>query len=206
MNQKFENLQELLRERRSIRSFSKVPVDPKIIEAIFDSVRFSPTPTNRLCYRFMALSDPLVIDSIRQEVLSASGKIAEKLDEERAKSFLEYAQWFSFFNKAPIVIFGFFRLFSSRFPAPNMNNDSLEGVAELQAFGGAMHALLLGLEAQGLSACWMSGPLIAEEQILSKLKIEKPWRLGSLLPIGYSDTKPAIPKKPELSTVFQWWS
>ncbi|MBF0546502.1 MAG: nitroreductase family protein [Candidatus Riflebacteria bacterium] len=201
---KLASFKDLIKNRRSVRSFTKESVDVHLIEEVMEAVKFSPTPTNRQCFKFIGVSDPLMIEEIRQEVLLSTEKIASNLDEERSKSFREYAQWFSFFNKAPIVLFAFFRFFSSRLPTSEKKGASIEGVAELQAFGGAIHGLLLGLEAVGLSACWMSGPLVAEEKILSKLKIERPWRLGAVIPVGYTDSKPAVPKKPEFSAIFQW--
>ena len=198
------DLSDDLRQRRSIRRFRGDPVPRETIDRIMDAVRFSPTPTNRLCFRFLGIQQPLLIESIRQEVVTSIEQVASQLDEESARTFREYSQWFTFFDRAPVLIIGLFRVFSSRLPATGGNMPSLEGIAELQAFGGAIHALLLEAHHHNLGGCWMSGPLIAEDRLLRLLQIEKPWRIGALVPIGFPESQPKAPKKPSVQDMFTW--
>lgn len=192
----------LLRERRSVRQFRHEPVDPALIEAALDDVRFAPAPTNRQCFRFLAVNDPLVLQAMRLDVVARVEQVAQRLDEVAAEEFRRYSTWFTFFDRAPVVLFGLYRVFVSRLPDGESNLP--EGLAEIGAFGGAVHALLLALHVRGLGACWMSGPLLAEEKLLALLRLEKPWRIGAVLPVGWPQGAAACPKKPELAQMLGW--
>jgi len=196
---------ELIKTRRSVRRFRCEKIDSELIKTVMEAVKFSPTPTNRQCFQFLAVSDPLLLKSMRQEILVKIDEISKNLSEEAATAFREYSQWFTFFDQAPVVLFGLYRIFVSRFPSGKDSGKSLEGMAEIQAFGGAVNSLLLALHAQGLAGCWMSGPLIAEEGIERILRIESPWRLGAVIPVGLPESIPPVPKKPTLDAVFSWF-
>jgi len=200
----FGHFSGLLEARRSIRQFRPEPVDPAIIARVMETVRFSPTPTNRHCFRFIAVSDSLLLQSMSQDVSRRIDEIARQLDDVSAAAFRDYSKWFTFFDRAPVVLFGTYRSFASRLPTGE-NNRTLEGLAEIQAFGGAIHALLMGLHAVGLGSCWMSGPLVAENPLERLLHIEKPWCLGAVIPVGWPSTKPPCPKKPALEDVLGWY-
>ncbi|MFZ2958174.1 MAG: nitroreductase family protein [Candidatus Ozemobacteraceae bacterium] len=199
------DFQKLIRERRSVRKFLHEPIDPELIAGAIDDARFSPTPTNRQCYRFIAVSDPIILQAMRQDILARIEEIAVRLSPDTAASFKEYAKWFTFFDQAPVVMFGLYRLFTSRLPDGGESSRRLEGLAELPAFGGAVHALLLALHARGLGSCWMSGPLIADDKLESRLSLESPWRLGAVIPVGKAAQKPPTPRKPDPSAVFSWF-
>jgi len=200
----FGRFSELLEARRSVRQFRPDPVDPAIIARVMDAVRFSPTPTNRYCFKFIAVSDRLLLQSMSQDVSRRIDDIVRQLDDRPAATFRDYSKRFTFFDHAPVVLFGAYRSFESRLPTGE-NNRALEGLAEIQAFGGAVHALLLGLHAVGLGCCWMSGPLVAENPLERLLRIETPWHLGAVIPVGWPAATPPCPKKPAIEDVLCWY-
>ncbi|RCK81579.1 MAG: nitroreductase [Candidatus Ozemobacter sibiricus] len=201
----FSAFRDLVTSRRSVRRFAPKAVDPALITAVMEAIRFSPSPTNRMCFRFVGVTDPLLLQSMKNDVMLQVEEVSKTLDREAAETFREYARWFSFFDQAPLAIVGLFRVFASRLPGGTGTEPSIEGLAEVQAFGGAVHALMLGLHAQGLGSCWMSGPLIAESQIERLLHVERPWRVGAVIPVGWPEKMPAVPRKPELGTFFSWF-
>ncbi len=200
-----KSFDELVRARRSIRRFKGDPVDPEAVREVMDTARFSPSPTNRQCVRFVGVSDKILLQAVRQEVLKKSDEIARNLEGEAANAFHEYSRWFAFFDQAPLTVFGQYRVFASRLPGEKKTAGRLEGLAEVQAFGGAVHALLLAFFERGLASCWMSGPLIAQESIENLLRIERPWRLGAVIPIGFPEQTPPVPRKPDLESYFSWF-
>ena len=195
-------LSQLIRERRSCRKFSHNSINVQEITQIFEDIRFMPCPTNRQCFRFLGFKNPLKIQAMRQEIVTEVEAIAQKLDPGDADTFRKYAEFFTFFDKAPYIIVGLYRTFVSRLPSGDSKADSIQGLAEVQAFGGAVTALLLSLHARRYSACWMTGPLIAENRILRLLEVEDPWRLGAVIPVGVSPQPPECPKKPITDKVF----
>ncbi|HOY67442.1 MAG TPA: nitroreductase family protein [Candidatus Ozemobacteraceae bacterium] len=190
--------------RRSVRQFRPDPVDPALIRRVLETVRYAPAPTNRHCFRFLAVSDQLLLQSMSQDVSRRIDEIAGRLDGESAAAFRDYSKWFTFFDRAPLVLFGAYRSFASRLPSGE-NDRTLEGLAEIQAFGGAVHALLIGLHAVGLGSCWMSGPLVAENPLERLLDLQKPWRLGAVIPVGWPAVRPKCPKKPSVEDILVWY-
>jgi len=197
-----EILKNLIRSRRSVRKFARVPIPENEIREIFENIRYMPSPTNRQCFRFVGLRNPLKIEAMKQEIVTEVELTAQTLDPDDAEKFRKYSDFFTFFEKASFVIVGFYRTFVSRLPSGGPKSDFFQGLAEIQAFGGAVAALLLELEARNFSACWMTGPLIAETRILRLLEIEEPWRLGAVIPVGKIDLRPECPKKPPVEKIF----
>jgi len=206
MDQKtFSIFRDLVTSRRSVRKFAPRPVDPGIVKSVMEAVRFSPSPTNRQCFRFIAVQDPLILQSLKIDVIRKIDEISETLEGESSQAFREYAKWFTFFEQAPLVVFGLFRTFVSRLPGGRKSERRLEGLAEIQAFGGAVHAMLLGLYAMDLGSCWMSGPLVTVTQIEELLHIERPWQVGAVIPVGWPESSPPVPKKPGIDAFFGWF-
>lgn len=196
------SLSTIIRERRSIRRFRPDPVPVSLLHDVFEEIRFMPCPTNRQCFQFVAVEHQLKIQAMKQEIVTEVERMVQKLDTEDGEKFRKYAEFFTFFEKAPLTIVGLYRTFVSRLPSGDPAAESIQGLAEIQAFGGAVSALLLELHARGLGACWMTGPLIAERRILQVLDVENPWRLGAVIPIGYPLEKADCPKKPPREKVF----
>lgn len=197
-----EVLGTLIRKRRSIRKFKSDEIDLHDIEKIFDDLRYMPCPTNRQCFRFLGVKNALKIQAMRQEIVTDLEATAQGLDPEDAEKFRKYAEFFTFFDKAPLVLIGLYRTFVSRLPSGDPKADDLNGLAEMQAFGGAVGALLLELESRGYGGCWMTGPVIAETRIIRLLEVEKPWRLGAIIPVGRPQKIPETPKKPDREKIF----
>lgn len=198
-----DHVLQALRSRRSVRNFKAEPVPEELLLRAMEHVRFSPTPTNRQCFRFLQVDDPLLLQTMRQDVLRKVDEMARQLEGDAGKVFREYAKWFSFFDQAPLVIFGLYRTFGSRLPDNHPKGRTLIGLAEMQALGGAIHALMLALHAQGLGTCWMSGPLVADVNLEHLLQIEKPWRIGAVVPVGWPVAQPAVPSKPAVADIYQ---
>ena len=197
-----EVLSELIRERRSSRKFSHNSINIREITEIFEDICFMPCPTNRQCFRFLGIRNPLIIQAMRQEIMTEVEAAAKGLDPDEAEKFRKYSEFFTFFDRAPFVIVGLYRNFVSRLPSGDSKADSIQGLAEVQAFGGAVSALLLSLHARKYSACWMTGPLIAENRIRRLLEVEDPWRLGAVIPVGKAAQPVECPKKPPVERVF----
>lgn len=197
-----EILGKLIRKRRSIRKFRSDDIDLHDIEKIFDDLRYMPCPTNRHCFRFLGVRNALKIQAMRQEIVTDLEATAQGLEPEDAETFRNYAELFTFFDKAPLVLIGLYRTFVSRLPSGDPKADTLNGLAEIQAFGGAVGALLLELESRGYGACWMTGPVIAENRLIRLLEVEPPWRLGAIIPVGRPRNIPETPKKPDREKIF----
>jgi len=92
------------------------------------------------------------------------------------------ARFFSTLGDAPLVI-SVYRM------------ETPEGdLTDIQSVAAAIQNLLLAAYAEGLGACWMTGPLYSEEEI-NKLLGMQDKRLQALIPLGYPASLPPAPQR-----------
>jgi nitroreductase len=78
-----------------------------------------------------------------------------------------------------------------------MSRNRAEISSRIQTIAGATGYLLLALHEQGLSSCWMAGPMLARREIERMLEIPEGVELFALVPVGYAAGAPAPgPRKP----------
>ena len=66
----------------------------------------------------------------------------------------------------------------------------------------AIQNLLLAAHAEGLGACWMTGPLHVAEEIDDFLGVENK-TLVAVIPMGYPDETPPAPKRKSGRVVYE---
>jgi len=152
-----------IKSRRSVRKFkSKKPDWRKIIECI-DSVRFAPMAGDNFSVRIILVDDKEKI---------------EKIAKAAQQDFILQANYI-------IVV--------CSYPHRTLNAYGKRGERySRQQAGAAIQNLLLRLEEEGLSTCWVGH--FVDEQIKSELKIPEDVDLEAILPIGYGIKKPTKEK------------
>ena len=172
---------EVLRTRRSTRSFDPTPLALEEIEALIDIGRWAPSPSNRQPWKFLSIADQGVKDAMRDAVTVACQRLLEKQAGPEARAIEDYLKNFIYFSKAPVVIAVMVRRTKNRLAEGDTTAVEVEGTH--LAAGAAMQNILLGAVAMGLVACPMSGPMIARDELMAILGIEDPWNLMALIPV-----------------------
>ena len=98
-----------------------------------------------------------------------------------------------FFKKlggAPVIVFAYYS------PTKERPETSIQTVAA------AIQNLLLAVHAEGLGACWMTGPVHVEKQINGFLGVTDKV-LAAVIPVGYPDESPPAPKRKPDRVVFE---
>lgn len=151
--------QELVKKRKSVRSYSSDPVeDEKIIYAL-ESARWAPSWQNKQCWRFLVIKDK----EKRLEVIRKTGFNTNKL-------------WI---KNAPVLIIGLAKPKESG----KMNNMDYY----LVDFGIAMEHFVLAAAEQGLGTCWLGW--FNEDKVRSTLKIPEEFKIAAITPLGYPSEK-----------------
>ncbi|HOT75102.1 MAG TPA: nitroreductase family protein [Candidatus Wallbacteria bacterium] len=193
-----KDILDLIKARRSVRKFSSAPVAEADIDKMLEAALWAPSASNRQSWKFVAVKNPSVIKEMASAVRAAVEKLKAQIeDEDNAAAFGGYSGYFTFFESAPLVIAACFN------PRPNYVNvlsgknlrpdDNLE---QTTAVGAAIQNILLAAHGMGYGACWMSGPLIAEQELVKILKLEG-YRLAALIPVGVALETPPAPKRKE---------
>ncbi len=191
---------DLIKTRRSVRKFGAQPVPGDVIDALLDAALSAPSASNRQSWHFTAITNREVIGRIAYSVRDAIEELKKKTQNEDALNvFSAYSGYFTFFENAPLVVIACFT------PRPNYIN-ALTGrslrpednIEQTTAIGAAIQNLLLAAHSFGYGACWMSGPLIAEERIIKLLKLDG-LRLAAVIPVGAAAETPQQPKRKDIN-------
>ncbi len=185
-------LYQAIKGRRSIRRFKPDPVPRELIEKILEMAIWAPSGMNRQNWHFRIVTgerkDALVglaskgyehIEPMLKEVFADKPPVVEATKE-----------FFTKLGGAPTVIFAYYE------PTKERPETSIQTVAA------AIQNLLLAAYAEGLGACWMTGPVHVADQINAFLKIRDK-TLVAVIPLGYPDESPPAPKRKPNRVVFE---
>lgn len=200
-------LLDIIKQRRSVRKFNPEPVNDNDIKTIIEAASMAPSATNSQNWRFIAVKSEEkrkeLVQAIEEQIKEYSSLITSK----RAyNEFNAYARFFTFFASAPLVLAVIktpYTSFSVRIMQRyGISPEALEA-ADAQGPSAAIQNMLLAAHALGYGACWMTGPLIAKTKLEKVLKIESPDQLMALIPVGKTETTPAVPKRKPLEEIFE---
>ena len=197
-----DDLLQLIRERRSVRSFADEPVDKDAIAKLVEAAAWAPSAGNRQDWLFAAV---LSAGTKREMAEIVRRRWGEIIDANRDHGFIEeferYAATFADFEKAPAVI-----VVAAR--KPDAIQLHLLGEEATAAAGGAASAamaaqnLMLAAHALGLGTCCMTGALAARGELASLLGLGRRMEIVCLIALGRPAglrgpiAPPAPPRKP----------
>ncbi|MGO8693084.1 MAG: nitroreductase family protein [Rectinemataceae bacterium] len=129
---------EIIKSRRSLRSFKSDPVPKDLVQTILDAAIWAPSGMNAQAWRFTALVRRTLIDRlnalIRESLRSSS---IERLRQQAARPDAD------FFYGAPVVIIA-----SGESDSPTVAPDCAAGLENM----------LLAATSLGLGSCWVHAP------------------------------------------------
>lgn len=160
---------EILKKRRSVRSFDSRPVNRDDVIAICEAARSAPSACNSQTWRFVAITDKETIQRICKEAMRPV--IPNK--------------WL---GQAPLIIVGCSKLDI----ISNRIGTKVTGIEYYQIdLGIAMEHMVLKATDLGLGTCWIGW--FNENRIKEVLNIPKEIKVSAMLAVGYPADEP--PKK-----------
>jgi nitroreductase len=188
MKELYESLKKICHQRKSIRSFQEKPVPPDAIEKILEIARTSPYVSGRKNWDIVVVTDRAKIQEACDIVTRICKDVQKNVEEEYADYFREYSRNFTFFNRAPVLFLPCFRFspaLSFMMKAPNERILEWEREGFIKSISCVAMLILLAAQSLGLGGCYMTGPLLAEEEIAKIFGIKKGRIIGAVIPIGY---------------------
>lgn len=192
--------------RRSIRKYENRTIPDEDVEYFIKAAVTAPSGCNSQCWRFVAIKDKAVMESLAQAVTRKTEELLSARKDLLTEQYIaSKKKMLSFFADAPLVIAVFMthleyydRIEISALEAQGFDH---EGIMRLFAYpdilsiGAAIQNLLLAVHEKGYGACWMNEPAVAGEEINKILGIPGGNRFMSLIPVGF----PAyVPRNKEL--------
>jgi nitroreductase len=204
-----------LRARRSVREFDRRPVAREALARLVEAATTAPSATNRQPWRFTVVTRPAllaeVLAAVRARVDALRGAVARGHHGDDLGDYWDYL-WRAL-ETAPALVVPQYRvhpdvlaeLLASAGPEAAALAPSADLHVEVCGTSAAVMALLLQAEAERLGACWMSGPVLAEDLLAPLLGIRAPWKMLGIVAVG----RPAAPqadatRRRPLAQVVDW--
>jgi nitroreductase len=201
-------LKEAIEKRRSVRHFTKDPVPEEDLRELVRRAGMAPSVNNSQPWKFVVITN----DEILREMASkVSAKIAEMPQGESriAQNIKSQVEWFStFFKEAPALIAltleAYETILEKGVQISHEEINSLRHHPDIQTAGAAIQIILLSAVDMGYGACWMSGPLLAREEIEKILDIKPPFNLVTFVAVGKPQKDPVKKNKKDLDEIIRF--
>ena len=188
MTDQYDALLQLCKERHSIRQFSTEPVPQAAIEKIRSVAQTSPYASGRKNWQIIAIDEQVVIKEMVAVTRQRIQEISKGLRKDFVDGFEEYARQFVGFENAPLLILPVFRispLLSYMQTEPDPLLMQWERDNYVKSIACVTMLVLLAATSLGLGACFMTGPLLAEENLNRLAGVGPGKQLGAIVPVGY---------------------
>ncbi len=190
------DLFDAIHERKSIRKYKQTPVLDEDIRKILDAGRWAPSANNTQPWSFIVIRDKTVLMKMAEAVRTMIDRMIPYAESEKqAQRLAAYkGNYYTFFVHAPVVIAvcmdpydaGTDLLLARMGYTPEQIR-RLRPLPGLQSVAAAVQNMLLAIHALGYGSCWMTGPLVAQEEFSKLLNLEGERFIATLLPVGVPD-------------------
>lgn len=201
---------EAIKKRRSIRSFTDEPVVEEDIKKIIEAATWAPSGSNSQPWEFLIIRDEVKKKELAKVVQKEIGKIIkEEIKNDRDKHLLRsYGKYFTFFYKAPVVIVVYGQGKQSGFSEVVNKYRSKEKIVKstsfIQSMAASIENMILAAEALGYGTCWMTGPLIAENELKKVVDIDAQKSLVAIIPLGKANVIPEPPERKNKKNIVKY--
>lgn len=202
MTQDLDRLLQLMGGRRSVRRFLASPLEEPQIRRLLEAACSAPSASNRQPYRIMVVRQQETKQAMARSVAEvARHRLVE--GEAFGVDLEKYVRNFLHFEHAPVVFVVLFRDASlGSLAAWPTSLDPIDRIRDsVSSAAAAILQLLLAAHAMGLGACWMTGPCIAERELLARLRTPAGWRLAALVPVGFTREQPPPPRRKRIEQI-----
>jgi nitroreductase len=200
-------LKSAIEARTSIRIFSDEKIKLEDIKEMVRLAGLAPSVNNYQPWRYIAI--------LNRDLLNRMAEVVAKKIEElpsstsiAAKNIKTQVTWFStFFKDAPVlialVIKPYVTVLESAVEISHDEINRLRNYPDIQSAGASIQNILLAAVDMGYGACWLSGAMVAREEIEQMLNIQSPENVLAFVVIGKprSEHKPKI--KPNLADTME---
>lgn len=190
---------EVLAKRASVRRFTKDPVPVDHLKELVKAAGMAPSVNNSQPWKFIAITNKAKLENMAKAIEAKIEKmLPANSSTETIKTQVE--RFSTFFAEAPAVIAVLQEpykavvdnmLQDSDFNHSDINKE--RNYPNIQTIGAAVENILLCAVDMGYGACWLSGPMIAREELEELIGVEKPYKLTTCVAVG----KPASDIKPK---------
>ena len=199
-----DDLDSVIRGRRSVRSFLPDPVPPELIRGAIEAAGWAPSPHGRQPWRFA------VVESAGRraglaEAMAATWDAQLRLDgqdEEVVRIRLEKSK--QRLIEAPVLVIPCLYL-ADLDDYPDPDRQEAERIMAIQSIGAAIQNFLLTVYAAGFDAGWMCAPLFCPDVVAGYLGLADGLIPHALLPVGKAAKDPVRRGRLPIDALIAQW-
>jgi nitroreductase len=192
-NTRYDTLLAICQGRKSTRDFAERPVHPDDIERILAIARTAPYASGKKNWDIIVVSDPALRARMVEVVRQRTAQIEAKVRDSFRTDFAVYAENFSAFATAPAILIPTFRIapsLSLMYTDADAATRQWEHDNFVKSIACVGMLALLAAESIGLAGCFMTGALLAADELAVVVGAKPGRRLAALIPIGYRKEEP----------------
>lgn len=190
------NLQDVIRQRRSIRKFQPRIVPKELVVEVLEAAGWAPSAHNSQPWRFIVMEDAVakrelaekMVDAWAADLAKDGSIVAEAKRIERRERFAT----------APTIVLACLTM-DGLMKFPDAQRQQTERDLAVESLGAGLENLLLAAHNLGLGACWYCAPAFCKDKVREVLKIPETVEPAALIMMGYPADSPPIPPKKALS-------
>jgi coenzyme F420-0:L-glutamate ligase / coenzyme F420-1:gamma-L-glutamate ligase len=186
------NLDDAIKQRRSIRKYLPREVNQKIVLDVLEAAGCAPSAHNSQPWRFIVLQAPSVKRRLADAMADAWTKDLQR--DGIAIGVAKRAERVERFATVPVLVLACLTL-EGLPKCSDVERQDTERDLAVQSFGAALQNLLLTAHAKGLGACWFCAPAFCKETVRKTLKIPDAVEPQAFVAMGYPAEKPQVPIK-----------
>ena len=201
----YQTVLEMMRSRRSIRTFTDRTPSRGDIERLAEAARWAPSNHNRQGWKFIVFEDHHELQALADRVeTSLSNRIAatKRITSAQAEEMIHYA---TLFANAPVAIL----VMHKRSVA--VGRELLAGAAKGELASGeplsaamAVQNMLLAGHCLGLGMCVLTAPLLAGEVWKELDELPMGFDPTCIVAVGYPGQRPSAPRRKSLEQILEY--
>ncbi len=185
----YDCLSNICQRRKSVRRFKETKISKTNLEKIKRIALTSPYTSRSQHWELIVITDTKQIEDISSVVEDKIDVLRSKTRDDFNEYFTQYSKNFTFFKNSPSLFIPVFRIqpvLSTLMEKSEEDINIWERDNYVKSIACVSMLILLAAESLGLGGCFMTGPLIAEDEIKNILNIKLHKRIGAIIPVGYS--------------------
>ena len=185
-----DQLSEFLKTRASHRKYRPDSIPEAIIRRLIDCARHAPSGHNLQPWRFVAITDRELIQTLSEAVNAQYSQAIADVPEDAKRKYEHYRFYVTHFKDAPLL----FVILATQSTYITSDLETKYGIdlptvkhlkMDMLGVGAVVQNLLLAAHAEGLGACWMTDPITyAQQQIEALIPVPEGYHAVSLVSVG----------------------
>lgn len=190
-------LKQVIERRTSIRSFKNEEVPVEHIREMVRLAGLAPSVNNFQPWHFLLIQKKEKLKEMA-DIVSKKYKEFPVKNSKVSQNVKNQVEWYStFFKDAPALLVlvndEYESVWEKGVDLSHEEINKMRNYPDIQSSGACIQNLLLAAVDMGYGACWLSGPLVAKEELEHLLGIKKPASILSFVALG----KPSKDLKPK---------